>query len=540
MKRPSPVSFIHHLPARGFTLVELIIVIAVIAILVTVGTISFTSYLADGRDSQRTSKATVLAEALEKYYDLNGEYPSCAVLSGDVTQITQSVLTGLDQSTFIAPQANSGVSNSISCTNITGVVSDPDVFAYMTDDSTECVSGNSCLEWVLRYRNEGDKSVSELKSRRSKANPPAPTGYVLNVAMSGANAIGSVASTTCQPPSTPQYQFRSRTTSTATDGAWSNYGSWSSNNTDTQLVDQGFRITFQAQVRCKETNGYSSTVATGNVSTFRPIATPSAPVVAITNQTNPDSVTWSWSSICPTGTTAYYQRAWYRDDSTAWRAYSADTTLTDYAVATNYQGYEYKVKAKGYCKTTYSTSASSPESNQPGYIRAIQAPAQVAVNSFGSSKTNYTNSNGKISQNVSLYWTSPTCGTGTSTRLELKRHMTTRVTSNNNLLTTSTTAIFTDAVIDPTVARWRTADPSPYLAPRWASASLVTIDDVTYWVNWIVTSADPVVYQTGNQDVDNYVYDLRAYVRYACLNTTTNRFTVSAGSTISPLYTWSQ
>ena len=63
---------------RGFTLVELIVVIVVIAILATLATLGFNRYLEDGRDNRRTANATTIAEALEKYYDKNGEYPSCA------------------------------------------------------------------------------------------------------------------------------------------------------------------------------------------------------------------------------------------------------------------------------------------------------------------------------------------------------------------------------------------------------------------------------------------------------------------------------
>jgi type IV pilus assembly protein PilE len=69
----------------GFTIVELLVVIAVIGILTTIGIMSFTRYQASSRDTQRSSRTTLIAEALEKYYDKNGEYPSCSTLTQSAT-----------------------------------------------------------------------------------------------------------------------------------------------------------------------------------------------------------------------------------------------------------------------------------------------------------------------------------------------------------------------------------------------------------------------------------------------------------------------
>ena len=61
---------------RGFTLVELILVMAIIAILTTFITGGLGSSQVKGRDAQRKSDLRQMASALELYYQDYGEYPA--------------------------------------------------------------------------------------------------------------------------------------------------------------------------------------------------------------------------------------------------------------------------------------------------------------------------------------------------------------------------------------------------------------------------------------------------------------------------------
>lgn len=61
---------------RGFTVVELAVVIAVIAILVSVTIVAYNSVQADSRNQRRKADIAVLTAELDKYYTKNGEYPS--------------------------------------------------------------------------------------------------------------------------------------------------------------------------------------------------------------------------------------------------------------------------------------------------------------------------------------------------------------------------------------------------------------------------------------------------------------------------------
>lgn len=75
---------------NGFTIVEILVVIAIIGILATIGILSYSRVQANARDMQRSSKITIIAEALEKYYDKNGEYPGCADMIGTASELQQT------------------------------------------------------------------------------------------------------------------------------------------------------------------------------------------------------------------------------------------------------------------------------------------------------------------------------------------------------------------------------------------------------------------------------------------------------------------
>lgn len=67
---------------RGFTIVEILVVIAVLSILITLAAFGSTFVLNDGRNSEGLSKMSIIKGALERYYSQNNEYPSAASLAG--------------------------------------------------------------------------------------------------------------------------------------------------------------------------------------------------------------------------------------------------------------------------------------------------------------------------------------------------------------------------------------------------------------------------------------------------------------------------
>jgi len=67
---------------RGFTIVEVAVVMAILAILATVGTVGYLSFRKDAINGEVETMATIIQDSLEKYYTENNEYPSSTMLVG--------------------------------------------------------------------------------------------------------------------------------------------------------------------------------------------------------------------------------------------------------------------------------------------------------------------------------------------------------------------------------------------------------------------------------------------------------------------------
>ena len=148
---------------NGFTIIELVVVIVIIAILATISIVGFTNIQQGARNTQRSSQINTLAEALEKYYSKNGEYPSCASIASPVTPntVVTTVLPGLDPNLLTAPTAVSGT-NSVQCTDPTS----PSQFGYIV-----LGSGNS---YTLKYKEENTGTIIPLDSRHHSISPNYP------------------------------------------------------------------------------------------------------------------------------------------------------------------------------------------------------------------------------------------------------------------------------------------------------------------------------------------------------------------------------
>jgi prepilin-type N-terminal cleavage/methylation domain-containing protein len=437
--------------SHGFTIVEITIAVVIIALLASISVVAYARIQADSRDTTRSSRVAIIADALEKYYLRNGEYPSCSAMTQSGSQVATTVLGGIDPTDLLVPGSPSGVTNSIICTALTAT--SPDAYAYIGDGSTACSSGQSCLKFSLQYRQETTDTVLSLGSTHSanistivaptlvaatsgntqinlswnaidnaiqyryqRANDAAFTNGLVETDTTGttASAIGltpgmtyyfrvlAIASTSqgnwsniaspttsISPPTaaptvsagmvstnavgtstavscsagTPRYQFRSRSTTTATMGAWSSWSALSAMLTFSVAASQGYQYGFQAQAVCTGPNADSPATAVSNIpTTVRPIDTPVAPVYLSPGSFKSDvTAAVNFSSSCPAGTTldsaTFRSKAW---TGSTWGPHPFGY-IDDWTNSTgSNKNVEYWGKYR--CLTTYSTSSISPES----------------------------------------------------------------------------------------------------------------------------------------------------------------------------------
>ena len=139
----------------GFTIVELMIAVVIIAILSAVAVVMYTKIQGDARDSQRATRVSIIAGALEKYYGKNGEYPSCADMTQAGPTVSSNVLIGIDTKALLVPNSAAGVTNSITCTALT--TGSADAYAYIG-----CTT--ACTSFTLQYKREVANEIVSVAS----------------------------------------------------------------------------------------------------------------------------------------------------------------------------------------------------------------------------------------------------------------------------------------------------------------------------------------------------------------------------------------
>ena len=133
---------------KGFTLIEMLVVVAIIGVLASIIVPNFLSSQARARDAQRKSDLTQIGRALELYYQDYGTYPN-----GSGGNIVKCGLLGTTACTWGAIDVN-GKFNDTKTTYFRQLPKDPRGYTYYY----RVFDGNKKYQLYARLENEDDAS----------------------------------------------------------------------------------------------------------------------------------------------------------------------------------------------------------------------------------------------------------------------------------------------------------------------------------------------------------------------------------------------
>lgn len=135
---------------KGFTLVELLIVIIIIGILATLVIVTFQGVQAKARDSKRQTDINALNSQIQAYYAEHGWYPTVDQLVSSTWRATN--MKGLDPAALTAPGTGASIIDSNAATKTK--------YSYIPTESSN--SGAACTDGGNVNTNDTNCDTFEL------------------------------------------------------------------------------------------------------------------------------------------------------------------------------------------------------------------------------------------------------------------------------------------------------------------------------------------------------------------------------------------
>ena len=345
---------------RGFTIVEVTVVVVIVAILATLTVTAYNRVQANARNDAAQSKATVISEALEKFYEKNGRYPTCAEVSNsNASTVISGVLQGVDPDTITRTGATTGT-NSINC-------DEPGTsnFSY---------NGNADL-FTLKYKEEASGEIITFNSRH-KAPGSAPSTPIINLAFnSSQNKLIATATASLCSSGTMLYAFQSKTNT----GTWTGWSSFGSASTASVTPTAGHQYTYQVRVQCTG-NAQTADSAISNTYTH-PVTITANPTLAV-SFSNPTASATMTSIQCPAGTTAQNQLR-YADQAVSsswpWSSWTALSSSNVNHSHTLNDGWRAVYEGRAFCDGLYADSP-TVGTGQKTAVNPMDTPAAPTWN----------------------------------------------------------------------------------------------------------------------------------------------------------------
>ena len=351
---------------NGFTIVEIIVVISVIAVLSSLAVLTYNTIRQDTRDAARNSNATIISEALEKYYDSNGEYPSVASIVKEQPANTGSAVASklsIPATSLVMPNTPSSTTNALT----SNAEPTDDLIAYVAEsayNNSSCQSSvnGGCDKFTLTYKEEGSEELKIINSRRSSRETSGRPELELNV-----SSISSIDAIWSPVTGATSYELQRSLASGMTSPVTTAHTDTSSSATGlTPDTEYFFRVRAYIPTGVSDWSDIQSATTTSLVA-----PTGTVGITAAMSGTNARGT--ASGGTCQSGTTREYQ-IHYQVNGGSWQAWTSGSTRDVSAI----EGYTYTFQARARCNMG-STNGPWKQSTTASVTRSVTAPSGLTI-----------------------------------------------------------------------------------------------------------------------------------------------------------------